>query len=242
MWKAGDIGRAWRLFRDRGLGSTLSHAQRRLRDRLLLERANRKLDAQLPLDTGVQHPLDELTVNSANLHLGEPYEATPAAFLPIVLRSLPRTLRNSVFVDFGSGKGRVLLLAAGGPFSRLVGVEFAEELHRAAVANVAHAGLEHRVSLTLGDAAEFPIPDKPCVLYFYNPFDRSVLEAVAANIHRSYERNPRPMYVIYYNPRHADVFERSGFLTARPLRLLQRLQHRSLGVADVRTYATAEAT
>ena len=46
-------------------------------------------------------------------------------------RRLMRTLSlppGSGFVDFGCGKGRVLLLAAGFGFARITGVEFAKEL------------------------------------------------------------------------------------------------------------------
>ena len=240
-WKAGDLGRAWRRLRQSGWKGTLAHAQRRLRHRLFVTPADQRFDTRMPMSTGRQHDLSELTVASGNLALGSSYEATPAAFLALLLKSLPSSLNGSVFVDFGSGKGRVLLLAAKGPFKQLVGVEFAEELHRAAVANVAHAGLENRISLVLGDAAEFEIPEEPCVLYFYNPFERPVLERVVENIRRSYERNRRPLYVVYYNPRHAEVFEGARFLSHRPMRLLERLRHRLLDIAEVRTYATAEA-
>ena len=39
------------------------------------------------------------------------------------------------FIDFGSGKGRVLLVAAGFPFKEVIGVEFSRELHEVALKN-----------------------------------------------------------------------------------------------------------
>ena len=41
------------------------------------------------------------------------------------------------FVDYGAGKGRVLLLASEHPFAAVGGIEFAEELHDDAVMNIA---------------------------------------------------------------------------------------------------------
>jgi cyclopropane fatty-acyl-phospholipid synthase-like methyltransferase len=47
--------------------------------------------------------------------------------------------RDFVFVDLGSGKGRVILRAATRPFRRVEGVEFSEPLHRVALRNIDNA-------------------------------------------------------------------------------------------------------
>ena len=51
-------------------------------------------------------------------------------------RARPRLSRLS-FVDYGAGKGRVLLLASQHPFAAIGGIEFAEELHDDATMNIA---------------------------------------------------------------------------------------------------------
>src|SRR5207248_4009406 len=83
------------------------------------------------------------------------------------------------FIDFGSGKGRVLLIAAGLPFRAVVGIEFSRELHEIAVQNIARfpsdlicAGV---VTSRCGDAASFPLPPSNLVCYFHNPFGPPVL-------------------------------------------------------------------
>jgi len=59
------------------------------------------------------------------------YRATPVRTLRALLSRLPRnTLSSSTFVDFGLGKGRVLLVAADFTFRRIIGVEFSDELRR----------------------------------------------------------------------------------------------------------------
>src|SRR5579864_7137056 len=54
-----------------------------------------------------------------------------------VSQSVDSTLRDFTFIDLGSGKGRVLLMASDYPFKRIIGVEFMLELHRVAQKNIA---------------------------------------------------------------------------------------------------------
>jgi hypothetical protein len=123
--------------------------------------------------------------------------------------------QDFVFVDLGSGKGRALLMAAQFPFRRIVGVEFALELHRAAERNVAryaHSGQRCRwFELTCVDAAEFPLPDEPLVVFLYNPFGRRVMRQVAANVWRSWRSSRREIYVMYLNPFHRRAWDKAGF-------------------------------
>ena len=53
-----------------------------------------------------------------------------------MLRALDIDYSDFVFVDYGSGKGRTLLVAAEFPFKKIVGVEIAQELHAIAGKNV----------------------------------------------------------------------------------------------------------
>jgi hypothetical protein len=71
------------------------------------------------------------------------------------------------FIDFGSGKGRVLLIAAGFPFKAVLGIEFSQELHEIAVQNIARFPQNLITAGTLTsireDASSFPLP--PSDLY-----------------------------------------------------------------------------
>ena len=178
---------------------------------------DRRFDERCGIETVERAHLDDLTIDSANVEFGddeEIYVAVPVLALGAMRKVLPDDLDRCTFVDFGSGKGRVLLYASQFPFARIVGVEFAEELHRVAERTVA-AGRHpkqrcHDVGVLLQDAMEFEIPDGPCVFFLFNPFERYVLERVVGNICASFERSPRPMHVVYHNPRYADVFARSN--------------------------------
>lgn len=111
-------------------------------------------------------------------------------------------------VDLGSGKGRVLLMAAEYPFRRIIGVELLPELDAVARANVAlgvpqdairAADREPRIELVLADARGFIFPPDPLVVFLFNPFPAWVLREVMRNLHRSLESSPRPAFVILHN-------------------------------------------
>ncbi|HEY7820463.1 MAG TPA: class I SAM-dependent methyltransferase [Vicinamibacteria bacterium] len=132
------------------------------------------------------------------------YEPTPADVFHEMIAMLPFDARDFVFVDFGSGKGKVLMLAAHYPFRRVVGVELWEDLHRIALENLAsfreRADCAAEVSSLRMDAADFPLPEEPLVLYFFNPFPEEVLARVLSNLEESLAWAPRRVYVLFYAP------------------------------------------
>lgn len=120
------------------------------------------------------------------------------------------------FVDYGSGKGRALLLASAYPFRRITGVEFSPDLHRAAVANIGRykcAGQRcfevHSVCI---DASNYDPPESPLVLFFYDPFGANLMSAVLDRLEASYERCPREMFIVYRQPRMREMVSQRRFL------------------------------
>ena len=110
---------------------------------------------------------------------------------------------EDVFVDFGSGKGRIVLLAAELPFRRIIGVEFSKQLHDVALENLRGAlpRLNCKdVELLLADATRWKVPDEATILFFFNPFHGDVLAKVFENIRRSLAEAPRKITIIYVRP------------------------------------------
>lgn len=110
-------------------------------------------------------------------------------------------LQDFTFIDLGSGKGRVLLMASDYPFKRIVGVEFMPELHRAAQKNIAgysngRQQCRHIESVCM-DARDFQFPPGPLVVYLFNPFSESTFAQVLKNLRQSIEQAPRPVYIAY---------------------------------------------
>ena len=145
-----------------------------------------------------------------------PYQPTEPALFQEMLGRLPIDFREFTFVDLGSGKGRVLLMAADYPFRRIVGVELLPELNRVAEENIrkykSDAQRCFAVQSVCGDAREFLFPPEPTLLYLFNPLPEAGLEQVVANLERSLRENPRPVYVLYHNPLLEHVLNRSGAL------------------------------
>jgi SAM-dependent methyltransferase len=227
---------------------------RRARARLrplgrLVERENRRFDERYGIDAEGYAEPEDLTVEG-DAGTGFSYVATPVRLARWWLRELPADPAQFTFVDMGSGKGRVLALAAEHGFGRVVGVEFASELHEIAVRNAAAArahGLDFEP--LLGDAAEFQFPDTPLVAHFNNPFAESVMQRVLANLARSYESHPRPVVVVYqqltveedrHSTRNLVLLDDVPYLRGRSLERRGLIDRRVLAPFTARLYESAE--
>jgi SAM-dependent methyltransferase len=157
--------------------------------------------------------LRDLTVTGSNRVHGSRYEPTDARLFLHILGSLDINHPEWTFVDLGSGMGRTLLLAARFPFHKIVGVEFAVELHEIAVKNIRRHAVRSRggpsIVALCGDAAEWEPPRTKTLIYLYNPFNERVITQVVGNIERSLREYPRDLRLIYVSPKHHEVFDRS---------------------------------
>lgn len=166
-------------------------------------------------DTQEHVGLDELGGNPEHTR----YEPSPYLQLRRALRG-ERIGPEHVFIDYGSGKGRIVLLAARRPFGRVMGVEIADELNVVARRNL--GAVEHRVrsrhvEFVTANVVEWDPPDDITHAYLYNPFSGSVFDAAIAGLLRSYDRRPRRITLIYANPTQAHRLAATG-----RIRLLRR--------------------
>jgi SAM-dependent methyltransferase len=120
---------------------------------------------------------------------------------------------GDVFLDLGSGKGRVVLLASRYPFARVIGVEISEVLTAVARRNLGADRHRRRcgsVELVTADALDYPIPDEVTVVYMYNPVRGATFDAVIAALIASVDRSPRQVRLIYLNPQEHDRLLTTG--------------------------------
>jgi hypothetical protein len=179
-----------------------------------------------------------LTVEAGSPADGFTYVATSPRLVRAWLDDLGVSLPLFTFVDLGSGRGRVLLMASERPFRRVLGVEFAAELHAAALENIRRFPRARMrctdVDSIYGDAGSFVFPLDPLVIYLNNPFSEQVMTRVLRNLASSYEQQPRPIVVVYQQqvveePRHSTnnlgLLDQQPFLAGRTLRysILDRL-------------------
>ena len=103
------------------------------------------------------------------------------------LRDLPiRDFSDYTFIDMGSGKGRMLFIAAEYPFRKVMGVEFSTVLHPQAQENIKRYRHRKRqcgeIESVCADAAEFEFPEEKLVVYMFNPFGPEVMGRMLANL------------------------------------------------------------
>ena len=130
--------------------------------------------------------------------------------------SLPLRHEDFTFVDFGSGKGRAVLVASRYPFRKVVGVEYSAQLSDIARHNVSRFPKAEKrckeVELVCADAARCPIPQGPLVIYLYNPFGKAVMTQLVQNVSASIQEDPRRILVLYFTAVYADVWKNAGFM------------------------------
>lgn len=159
-------------------------------------------------DTGVDVDREDLGVFDPHYTR---YEASSWRWVPRALRGR-KIGSDDVFVDLGSGKGRVLLAAARYPFGRVIGVEIAEALNEIARENVAAARNRLRckdVELVTADVTQWTFPPDVNYVYMFNPVGGDHFRRVFANLVESMREHPRPVTVIYANPTLAEIFDES---------------------------------
>src|SRR5262249_11477971 len=160
--------------------------------------------------------LKGLTIRGPNRKHGHDYRASPSAVFKWAISAVDHDLSRLTFVDYGAGKGRVLLLASEYPFAAVGGIEFAEELHDDAIMNIAQYPRSRmkcrNVECVLEDASALGPPDVESVHYFFNPFSREVFAEVLHNLVVSYRKRPRRLYLILIDPIATDLIDNSGVL------------------------------
>jgi len=186
--------------------------------RLRWRRRDKEFDRRFGVDTAGTIPLSALDVEDANWEFGFAYEPTDPKFFKAIVGELPIQFEEFTFVDVGSGKGRVLLLAAEFPFRKILGVEISKRLQEISEENLRNyrntvASLRCRnVQTVCADAARFQIPNDPCVLYLFNPFQEEIMSKVLANIQQSLQESPRGIYIMYRTPLLASLLDSANFL------------------------------
>jgi predicted RNA methylase len=120
-----------------------------------------------------------------------------------MMRFLQPETSNEVFIDYGAGLGRVVILAAMLPFKRVVGIEISPFLAERARENLSRCRGKLRceeVEIVNADATMFEVPTDTTTIYFNNPFAGTILAKVLRKIDKSYEQQPRRIKIICYLP------------------------------------------
>lgn len=190
-----------------GLGRTVKLAVARVYDMAF--------DRRWGVDTAKRAELDELEINAETVGGGQMYQPTGVLPFRQVLEMVAFP-KPGVFVDYGCGKGRTLLLASRLPFERVVGIEFSQELCDSAQRNAdafKRAGqLKSPIEIVCTDAVLYNYRGDENIFYFFYPFDADLMVRVLDSIDASLSSHPRDAVLVYYYPIHREVLdERPSF-------------------------------
>lgn len=113
--------------------------------------------------------------------------------------------KESTFVDFGCGKGRLLFYVHHYFQVSVVGVEMNDQLYRQALSNEA-SYLQHKkknktpIRIEHQFAERYQVEQEEGTFFLFNPFSLEIFTKVIHNILRSVEESPRTVDVILYYP------------------------------------------
>jgi len=163
-------------------------------------------DLKHGVDTcGVIFPDNNPDIGNDMIETVHRYEASPVKAVCSILKKIPIDHSTYTFIDYGSGKGRVLLLASEYSFKNIIGVELSRRLHETAEKNLKiHKRLNQKcaqIKSVCVDAVEFKLPNDPLLIFFFTPFQGNVMERVVENIQRSLDAFPRSVHIAWYGQR-----------------------------------------
>ena len=180
------------------------------------QQATSECDEAYGIETEKIHEVGALDIATAkNARHAVRYQPSPLRVATETISALDIDHKRFSFLDFGAGKGRVLVIAGQFPFKSVIGIEFSRELCEIATRNIARIAPAQRAAAAIEcineDVTACLLPDTPLVCYFYNPFDRVIMSTVVEKLVASLLKAPREIFIIYLQPKHRELFEDSGY-------------------------------
>jgi SAM-dependent methyltransferase len=194
-----------------------SRSQQHLRESWPKSQADVETDTGLDIDASRSWAdvFDIGAVSSPNWKHAVWHATLPESRYRKILDALKINHGDFTFIDFGCGKGKVLLIAASYSYQRIIGVEYIPRLQAIAAKNIAAYQSSKRkcrdVEAVCADATIWPIPPGRCVFFFSNPFDATIMDVVIRRIVESLRENSREAYVVYCAAYHPEVLRKYGF-------------------------------
>lgn len=137
------------------------------------------------------------------------YEPSPYSDLKKIFSSFTFNL-NSHLLDYGCGKGRVLIMAVAFGCHKVTGIDFNNTMCDKAKANIKQCrflNCEESVSIVNQDAIQYLIDPTVNYFFFFNPFHMKVFIYVLKNIQKSVEQSPRDIQLIFYRPQKSTIWQ-----------------------------------
>ena len=179
------------------------------------------------IDTIELNRLNKLMIQGDNLIHASIYQGANYYLIEKAFDYLQSINANRSIIDFGSGKGRVLIVAAHYGFRNITGIDFAKALCISAEQNINQIKSNYpstKFIVICDDVINYSIKEDENVFFFFNPFDEVVMLQVVKNILKSLKENPRHIFIVYLNPLHKEIFLSAGFEEEYYLKKLEYLE------------------
>ena len=150
--------------------------------------------------------------NTAEFH---GYSMTDAGDMKRMLQAIPVNPADAAFLDIGCGKGMCMKCAAESGYRKVAGLDLDRHLLDIARENMRRLKID--AELICENAVDFAGYADCDVFYFYNPFGRPVFEQVIQKIKDSQKARDREIWVMYYHPVFAELFEQAGFVLQKEI-------------------------
>jgi len=136
---------------------------------------------------------------------------------------------GEVLVDIGCGRGRAICLFSRLPaVARCIGIEYHLGHARIAQKNAHNVrGGVAPITVIHGDAAEQSYDDTT-LIFLFNPFGEATMRRTIDRIGLSLQERPRPIRLVYVNPKHENVLAEQPWLTKIDSFFIPNRIHRSL--------------
>jgi hypothetical protein len=183
---------------------------------------SRAFDRRHCVETAREEPLGEMGVAAHAITRGNSvYRVTWGSLIKRAMAQLDINPNRYSFIDYGSGKGKAMLMASDYPFKTIIGLEYAKRLHDIAAENCRTYRSPnqqcHSLQPVLGDVLDHTPPPGPIVCFMCNPFDEETLRAVFNSWRARYEGGEREIRILYLNMRNieekATVLHNQNWLT-----------------------------
>ena len=183
-------------------------------------RRQHPFDRRHRVDTGgVLYPADLKSAHAHDIQSAGYYATAPSLFHGAMARwsetlpGLGYRLCDYALVDMGCGKGRVVMLASEYGFREVAGVELNPALAAAAESNLRRWMRTPRacgeVRIMHGDALSVPVPEGPVVIYFFNSFEREMVELWLQRLAGLASARREPIDLIYVHPEFGEMVRRT---------------------------------
>lgn len=178
-------------------------------------------EKKLGIDTlRIENP-ESMTTLSNDFQNNHHYQGASYYIMELLFTEVKKFSNNTSIIDYGCGKGRVMIMAAEHGYTLIGGIDFAKELCEKAEANIYKVSKRYpavKFRVVQADATTYSTIDEYELFFFFNPFSAAILYKVIENIQASYLRKKRNILVLYVNPVHEYCFNHEGFETLYRLR------------------------